>query len=71
MAILNRCQVLFYKWFSGKNGVSAGRSTWRVLPWHGGGSEYLEGTADAWGGHVQLTIELSFNGVSPFPRDIY
>jgi hypothetical protein len=25
---------------------SAGRSTWRVWPWHGGGSEYLEGTVD-------------------------
>jgi hypothetical protein len=24
----------------------AGRSTWRVLSWHGCGSEYLEGTAD-------------------------
>jgi hypothetical protein len=24
----------------------AERSTWRVLPWHGCGSEYLEGTAD-------------------------
>jgi hypothetical protein len=29
-----------------ENGVCAGRSTWRVLPWHGSGSEYLEGTAD-------------------------
>jgi hypothetical protein len=24
----------------------AGQSTWRVLPWHDGGSEYLEGTAE-------------------------
>jgi hypothetical protein len=49
MAILNLCQVLVYKWFFWKNGVCAGRSTWRVLPWHGGGSGYLEGTADALG----------------------
>jgi hypothetical protein len=24
----------------------AGQSTWRVLSWHGYGSEYLEGTAE-------------------------
>jgi hypothetical protein len=41
-----------------KNGVCVGRSTWRVLPWHGGGSEYLEGTADVGGGHVRLTTDL-------------
>jgi hypothetical protein len=23
-----------------------GQSTWRVLPWHGKGSEYLKGTAE-------------------------
>jgi hypothetical protein len=46
----------------------AGRSTQRVLPWHGYGSEYLQGTAEEmemvmcdWpgfmkeGGHVWLT----------------
>jgi hypothetical protein len=45
MAILNLCQVLFYKWFSRKmelvpdvvlggyyHGTEVDRSTWRVLP---------------------------------------
>jgi hypothetical protein len=25
---------------------AAGRSTWRVLPWHAKGLEYLQGTAE-------------------------
>jgi hypothetical protein len=44
---LPNVRFCFIKCFQ-KNGVCAGRSTWRVLPWHGGGSEYLEGTADVW-----------------------
>jgi hypothetical protein len=62
----------------------AGWSTRRVLPWHGYGSEYLQGTAEEmemvmcdWpgfikeGGHVWLTINslLEIKWVSPFPRD--
>jgi hypothetical protein len=61
-----------------------GRSTRRVLPWHGCGLEYLQGTAEEmemvmcdWpgfmkeGGHVWLiTGSLLLNKwVSPFPRD--
>jgi hypothetical protein len=64
----------------------AGRSTRRVLPWHGYGSEYLQGTAEGmemvmcdWpsfikeGGHVWLTIDslLKNKWDSPFPRDFY
>jgi hypothetical protein len=41
-----QCQVLVLQMVFKKNGVCAGRSTWRVRPWHGCGSEYLEGTAD-------------------------
>jgi hypothetical protein len=62
----------------------AGRSTQRVLPWHGYGSEYLQGTSKEmemvmcdWpgfmkeGGHVWLTTGslLLSKWVSPFPRD--
>jgi hypothetical protein len=62
----------------------AGRSTRRVLPWHGYGSEYLQGTAKEmemvmcdWpgfikeGGHVWLTTGflLKTKWVSPLPRD--
>jgi hypothetical protein len=33
--------------------VCAERSTWRVLPWHGNGSEYSKGTAEVKkNGHV-------------------
>jgi hypothetical protein len=46
MAILNLVGFWFYKWFSRKTEFGAGRSTWRARPWHGCGSEYLEGTAD-------------------------
>jgi hypothetical protein len=47
MAILNLCQVLVLqnKVFR-KMEKGAGRSTWRVLPWHDNGSEYLQGTAE-------------------------
>jgi hypothetical protein len=63
---------------------SAGQSTWRVLPWHGYGSECLQGTAEGmemvmcdWpvfikeGGHVWLTTNslLEIKWFSPFPRD--
>jgi hypothetical protein len=57
----------------------AGRSTWRVLPWHEKGSEYLQGTAKElemvmcdWpglmngDGHVWLTWFMKRKGVSPF-----
>jgi hypothetical protein len=37
-------------------GMEVDRSTWRVLLMFGGG-------------HVLLTTDLFFNGVSPFPRD--
>jgi hypothetical protein len=59
MAILNLCQVLVLQNVFGKmefvpDGVLGGycrgtgmvRSTRRVLPWHGCGSEYLQGTAE-------------------------
>jgi hypothetical protein len=36
----------FYKVFLEKNGEGAGQSAQRVLPWHGYGSEYLQGTAE-------------------------
>jgi hypothetical protein len=36
----------FIKWFSIKMEKGAGRSTRRVLPWHGYGSKYLQGTAE-------------------------
>jgi hypothetical protein len=36
-------------------GTGVDRSTWRVLPM-------------LWGGHVRLTTDLFFKGVSPFPR---
>jgi hypothetical protein len=53
MAILNLCQVLFYKSVFGKMEKCAGQSTWRVLPWHEVMTEYLEGTAEeVVGGHV-------------------
>jgi hypothetical protein len=60
------------------------RSTRRILPWHGYGLEYLQGTAEGmemvlydWpgfikeGGHVWLTTDslLKTKWVSPFPRD--
>jgi hypothetical protein len=38
------------------HGTGVDRSTWRVLPM-------------IWGGHVRLPANLSFEGVSPFPRD--
>jgi hypothetical protein len=41
-----QCQVLVLWMVFEKNGVCAGRSTWRVRPWHGCGSKYLEGTVD-------------------------
>jgi hypothetical protein len=62
-------------WFSQNgfrkdNGVCAGRSTWRVRPWHECGLGYLEGTAEELGdGLVGLTmVFLQLKGVSPFPR---
>jgi hypothetical protein len=36
----------FTKIVFGKIEKGDGRSTRRVLPWHDGGSEYLEGTAE-------------------------
>jgi hypothetical protein len=62
----------------------AGQSTRRVPPWHGYGSEYLQGTAEEmemvmsdWpgfikeGGHVWLTTDsvLEIKWVPPFPKD--
>jgi hypothetical protein len=41
-----QCSFGFKKWFSEKMEESAGWSTRRVLPWHGYGSEYLQGTAE-------------------------
>jgi hypothetical protein len=38
--------VLFSKVDFRKVEKGAGRSTQRVLPWHGYGSEYLKGTAE-------------------------
>jgi hypothetical protein len=53
MSILNLCLVLFYKSVFRKMEKGAGRSTWRVLPWHEVLMEYLEGTAEEVGGvHV-------------------
>jgi hypothetical protein len=49
----------------------AGRSTRRVLPWHGYGSEYSKGTTEVKeDGHVWLTMVAlgKHKGVSPFPR---
>jgi hypothetical protein len=43
MAILNLCQFLVLKVVFRKMEKGAGRSTWRVLTWHGYGSEYLQG----------------------------
>jgi hypothetical protein len=56
----------------------AGRSTRRVLPWHGYGSEYLQGTVEGievvmcdWpefnkdGGHVWLTADFSLKKEFP------
>jgi hypothetical protein len=37
--------VLFLKDVFGKMEKGVRRSTWRVLPWHGSGSKYLQGTA--------------------------
>jgi hypothetical protein len=43
----------FTKDFSEKMEEGVGRSTRRVLPWHGYGSEYSQGTAKGMeGGHV-------------------
>jgi hypothetical protein len=61
----------FIKCFQ-KNGVYAGRSTWRVRPWHGCGSEYLEDTAEElgkWSCMIDHGFSCSIKGVSPFPRD--
>jgi hypothetical protein len=51
-------------------GTEVDRSTWRVLPWHGGGSEYLEGTADArrWSCSIDHRSFLK-KEFPPFPRD--
>jgi hypothetical protein len=38
--------VLVLKVVFGKMEECAGRSTWRVLPWHIYGLEYLQGTAE-------------------------
>jgi hypothetical protein len=38
--------VLFSKDVFKKMEKGVGRSTWRVLPWHGSGSEYLQGTTE-------------------------
>jgi hypothetical protein len=44
---LAQCQVLvLYKYFWKEKEKGAGWSTRRVLPWHEGGLEYLEGTAE-------------------------
>ena len=43
---LAQCRFCFSKWISERNGENAGRSTRRVLPWHGSGSEYLQGTSE-------------------------
>jgi hypothetical protein len=42
---LAQCRFCFTKVFSEKWRRCVGRSTRRVLPWHGDGSEYLQGTA--------------------------
>jgi hypothetical protein len=46
MAILNLCQVLVLQKCFRKMEKSAGWSTRRVLPWHGSGLEYVQGTAE-------------------------
>jgi hypothetical protein len=46
MAILNLCQFLVLKVVFEKMEKGAGRSTRRVLPWHGYGLEYLWGTTE-------------------------
>jgi hypothetical protein len=43
---LSQCRFCFHKSFYKEKEKGAGRSTRRVLPWHDGGSEYLEGTTD-------------------------
>jgi hypothetical protein len=43
---LAHCQVLVLQNVFGKMGKGAGRGTQRVLPWHGYGSEYSQGTAE-------------------------
>jgi hypothetical protein len=43
---LAQCQVLVLQECFRKYGERAGRSTRRVLPWHGYGSEYLQGIAE-------------------------
>jgi hypothetical protein len=43
---LAQCQVLVLQKCLGKMEKGAGRSARRVLPWHGDGSEYLQGTAE-------------------------
>jgi hypothetical protein len=42
---LAQCQVLVLQEYFWNMEKGAGRSTRRVLPWHGYGSEYLQGTA--------------------------
>jgi hypothetical protein len=48
-----------------------GQSTRRLLSWHEGISEYLEGTTEELGvDHVRLTVILMLHkSVSPFPRE--
>jgi hypothetical protein len=43
---LAQCRFCFSKDVLNKMEKGAGRSTRRVLPWHGYGSEYLQGTAE-------------------------
>jgi hypothetical protein len=43
---LAQCRFCFSKVDFGKMEKGAGRSTRRVLLWHGYGSEYLQGTAE-------------------------
>jgi hypothetical protein len=53
MAILNLCWVLVSQSVFRKMEKGVGQSTRRVLPWHEGITEYLEGTAKELGvGHV-------------------
>jgi hypothetical protein len=50
--------VLFSKDVFGKMDKGAERSTRRVLPWHGYGSEYLQGTAEEmrWSCEIDLNL---------------
>jgi hypothetical protein len=43
---LAQCRFCFQKDVFGKMEKGVGRSTRRVLQWHGYGSEYLQGTAE-------------------------